>query len=1797
MTISSVSTGSQGGSSVEYTICNNKTYAQTLFLGATIQSFTNYLGWGGEASRLTVDLIVDDACYPALKDKNNQDVRKPTTANHYINNINSDDPDFQLDRDNFPIIPGKVYYVPDNNGLVSLYHYGPDPGFYGDMENDNDTLDLHGTPVYFKYDNFEFNGIVTSWEKAAVSSTSSGRKAYTVTVESPAFLLNQTSMILGSYTGSIFTRTNGSPSATFGQPSYYHYPNGYAGTINQQNIPNVINVYGYLEHAANGNDHSISVNRENGLPTDTIFGNSLRNEEGIPANFVMQAMNKLLATWDGNEIPINPQRNDKIRRYSPFTRIIGKAAKRKNPKNNSLEVSDQDLSLYRMGVIFGHNYGAVNNLYGNFRRMSYALDISELYNSGFPNLYRINNETMSVLEFVEQIANAGGLNFFITQHNLIKNKTLYPVIKINVISTNTVYQKGAVQDYIENSASTQGNTISSYSSGVEFDTSSPVRTMFIGGKQKRLYQVRNLKHARQATYRLNPFSNGEFYQVVNQSSSIAPQIQYRIPDITRTRNASFYQSFIGAGSVLDQATDFRIFTTPDTFGANIPRGTYLGPINSNPSVKEIVSDIYKLQSYESATESVCPYYGTNLLTNTIRPVFQNIKGFWVEFTTAEIGSAIGAAYMGNEFVYISEYEIRASMTTIDAFYGFIFGTIITRGKLIGAKATESMDIFHKIIRPLLPLTNTDDVAAWIMMNYPTGNSSLFDGGNEFNKIQAGSNNAPLNPGSGGSIFDSNPFLFKLFQFFNNIATTYYGKQYMVELPYLTYWNDNSLFQSNGSNFQVGRDRSGIPVYMRQGSGKQYFQYQPTDFAWEEYGNAIDDAFLVGNITSSTLLNEDFTIPPILGFNASFQYDFFAHYNAAMYKSARDLSGAGLELFNFWKYDTARRTTGIAYETDYWRPTLSLEDPSATLYYYPNSTIRDAFDFNVPNHLKAKMYVKASEVEKDFKFYAPKSGGIVPKLIIKYDQGVFINPLSPGQLNVQAAIADFLGDEIPLLYSGYVKGAMAGAIGPGVSYFSNYNRDTLAQEASSMRGISRVANLVPNQQYNNLSIGPKAAVPIFAGIPIEINNAVYGPWISGPQKSINSIFPNMSNQAERLENLVGGSKVEVNQEFVPWNYGGMRVLDEIAVTLAAEQNHFQLESETGQVTVYGIPTFSIGNELKRQGYINRGPVISNINVSIGSNGASTTYTFRTFTKKFTLFNKESADRLKAISQNQIKANQQLISSFKQLSDKLAALQNSAGTYNNRILDWGGSKVRKFSPSTILVGYNVPFIHNMAGNPAKARFVYPQPGDDNTIYRTQDIFHVAPTVSLQEVREVPTEIDHLYSCKSFMGLDGLLTPVSLYPTPFAATTPYKKYPSRNGCPFCDGTKIYKLNNVPYACSFCDDINNTTTTPSKTNKSLPPFILSNQIDSSIIRDPQALSNLLSELNKSIDYKSLNPIIMPIGEFRNPYATNNDYTGHSIDVIGRDIIPPASLSMSTNTSIPQIDNINNMDYTAEVDVNEKVFNFRQNIQKPDHYRNMRFLALKGPLVMCGWGFDTDGYPVPNGSGEPKILNNAGDPLYITSHSDRQGNFIYEGTILGKNQEWNSQTGWSPPIKTQEFYRGWGVRQDLWPVGPIDLRWDDTRKVWSASSQDKVMFADVQLEDNLLAGFPARGFLNAIDKQQPLGGGVRRTVFVKDSSESYSAPRGAKLFCYYDTNTGFYEPVAKQNVIAEGTIMDSSTAIILNQYAKGFDSSTLQPEEPEEITIFYNNKLNFSISSLDQKGFFMFMGGEWVLLSTNGCS
>lgn len=79
---------------------------------------------------------------------------------------------------------------------------------------------------------------------------------------------------------------------------------------------------------------------------------------------------------------------------------------------------------------------------------------------------------------------------------------------------------------------------------------------------------------------------------------------------------------------------------------------------------------------------------------------------------------------------------------------------------------------------------------------------------------------------------------------------------------------------------------------------------------------------------------------------------------------------------------------------------------------------------------------------------------------------------------------------------------------------------------------------------------------------------------------------------------------------------------------------------------------------------------------------------------------------------------------------------------------------------------------------------------------------------------------------------------------------------------------------------------------------------------------------------------------------------------------------------------------------------NSRPNSLSNDGTAGGRGIALKGPLVITGWGYDTNGKPVPNEN---------------------------------------------PSTPTTSFLDSYLTKADMWKTGPVDLRWDNDRKVWAA--------------------------------------------------------------------------------------------------------------------------------------------------------
>ena len=114
--------------------------------------------------------------------------------------------------------------------------------------------------------------------------------------------------------------------------------------------------------------------------------------------------------------------------------------------------------------------------------------------------------------------------------------------------------------------------------------------------------------------------------------------------------------------------------------------------------------------------------------------------------------------------------------------------------------------------------------------------------------------------------------------------------------------------------------------------------------------------------------------------------------------------------------------------------------------------------------------------------------------------------------------------------------------------------------------------------------------------------------------------------------------------------------------------------------------------------------------------------------------------------------------------------------------------------------------------------------------------------------------------------------------------------------------------------------------------------------------------------------------------YPLSEQGLGHDIEYIIRGGQQPDNISLF----IKPTDNMGGWDGTPFTD--------------GDYSDNdYRAVALRGPLMLAGWGYDIYGDPVPSADCKKQFLDN------------------------------------------------WLRRPDQWKVGPVDLRWDDERKLWSS--------------------------------------------------------------------------------------------------------------------------------------------------------
>jgi hypothetical protein len=557
---------------------------------------------------------------------------------------------------------------------------------------------------------------------------------------------------------------------------------------------------------------------------------------------------------------------------------------------------------------------------------------------------------------------------------------------------------------------------------------------------------------------------------------------------------------------------------------------------------------------------------------------------------------------------------------------------------------------------------------------------------------------------------------------------------------------------------------------------------------------------------------------------------------------------------------------------------------------------------------------------------------------------------------------------------------------------------------ALNNISQL-NLLNSQRFC-LNTGYLNNHTMAVAIPMKSNIASYGPYYyantgvegSGGTKTSKQDILNPWNFFNANETEANGLGDTIDKAYEQMNCLGAK--------LAYEPTKSLLRLEKGRATVAGLPVYNLGHPIDN---LTNGPtLLTDISVDYGSSGFNTTYNFQTYTPRFGQTEKYILD----VWSDSIKSNQQINQAFREERSRSSILgrelQKNIGS-KNKTTSGNPSPIynTKSTPNRLLIsGYRL----NTDGQDLddSVDFEYPEPDISPPPHPADpcnDPPPITPVVppsganadriySFAETHEAyqALYIQSTYRQLSIMSIDGLYLPVSLrgdrssYPSdPIVSSGENSGRIARFAMRAeNDGTFVEWENSEDiYYQSYTPGMPN----PSKTRDEIPPFKIMG-VDAtksySLPINQQYLNPMLSStlIDMWDDRKNDNTQ----GFVINSIAFGDDFDKYQL----------------THNDTPD-----NLDTDDEI--------IRQDQD------NFRFSAMRGPLVLQGWGYDTTGKPIPNMADAPKKAE--------------LGKFRKDGL-------------------TDKFMKNWISNPRTWPVGPIDLRFDRERGVWVCPSPNKIVVA-----------------------------------------------------------------------------------------------------------------------------------------------
>lgn len=570
--------------------------------------------------------------------------------------------------------------------------------------------------------------------------------------------------------------------------------------------------------------------------------------------------------------------------------------------------------------------------------------------------------------------------------------------------------------------------------------------------------------------------------------------------------------------------------------------------------------------------------------------------------------------------------------------------------------------------------------------------------------------------------------------------------------------------------------------------------------------------------------------------------------------------------------------------------------------------------------------------------------------------------------------------------------------------------------------------------------PICLIPEGAVIPFKSNVYRYGPYyhVSDPDEG-------------------GGVDLVIEENIAPWNFikaGDTSfpddypycAMDKFGKELAKLTTKGLQKLEKGRATVVGLPCYNIGSGINTTGYDPTkevGPtLLTDISVDYGSGGFNTTYNFSTYSPRLGKSEKYLRD-----SWTQNLERTKYINSY--LRSEREKISNIKKDYTKQLLDknyYFSPLIPKHKDSTpnriMFSGYYLSDTDLDTPEPVSyGSFNNSMPDDVSCSASPSSSVEISSDPDVSGIRRYTfAESDKGYTIehiqKSYfqlagMSFDGFYLPISLRGVNSDPTVKELEngWTNQARLPRFAMRCVDSGGNIQFKEWDTDsnlDIKSDPGYPivSKNRDEIPPFQFISDLE-----NPSQLTNCYS---------------LPIHQkYLNPYTSKKILELHWTDI--------RKNSSDKGFVISSI--VFGQDHTdyqiAHTDVGEGAGTELAGSEDEfirQEYKNFRVPAMRGPLVLQGWGYDTSGKPIPNAADN-----------YINAE---YGQFKKNGL-------------------KDKFLTNWLQNPKTWPVGPIDLRFDRERGVWTCPSPNKIVVARLK-EDLCPNGVATAQLLN------PEAGGIR---------------------------------------------------------------------------------------------------------------